>query len=73
MELLKCAKCDTELSDKMEIEYSRWVTEYFCNPDCAMSYYFEYMGSVPFDVHDLPESLKHNKVKAVNGKLYDIS
>ena len=32
-----------------EIEYSRWLCEYYCNPDCAMSRYFEYCESRPFE------------------------
>jgi hypothetical protein len=61
---MKCANCKKVLTAKMEIEYSAWMTEYFCSPKCATDKYYDYMQSVPVDFENLPESLV-----VVNGKL----
>jgi hypothetical protein len=53
------------LTNKMEVEYSPWINEFFCSPDCATDRYFDYMESRPVDfTQDLPEG-----VKVVDGKL----
>jgi hypothetical protein len=48
-EVLYCGYCNKELKDGMEIEYSSWLGEYFCCPDCATSKYYDYMGSKPLE------------------------
>ena len=74
MENMRCQYCDKELTSDMEIEYSKNTGDYFCKPDCAMSYYFEYMESTPFLINDkTPDELKERNIKVVNGKLYDLS
>ena len=73
MEIMKCTNCDKELTEDMEIEYSEEITSYFCNPDCATNYYYDYMRSTPFDVKDRYSELKDRNIKIKNGKLYDTS
>lgn len=70
MKVMKCTGCDKELKSDMEIEYSQWLSSYFCHPNCATDYYFNEMQSTPFDVKDNPEELKERGIKVVNGKLY---
>ena len=42
----------------MEIEYSPWINEFFCSPDCATDRYFNYMESRPIDFENtLPEGV----------------
>jgi hypothetical protein len=65
--LLHCGYCGKVLTNKTEIEYSRWLCEFYCNPDCAMSRYFEYCGSTPFD----EESYDDYGIKVLpDGRLY---
>lgn len=66
MEPLKCGSCKKELNGKAEIEYSSWLTEYYCDPNCATERYFEYMGSRVLDA----EGFDQDKVFFMNGKLY---
>lgn len=70
MEPLKCRSCGKELTVDMEVEYSQWLTEYFCHPDHAMDYYFNEMQSTPFDAEDRIDELEDRGLKLVNGKLY---
>ncbi|GFN32515.1 hypothetical protein PCURB6_27750 [Paenibacillus curdlanolyticus] len=70
-EVLTCKTCEVELTDKMELEYSQFVTEIFCSPDCAKQYYFEYMGSSPIDLTDKHE-LKDKGIRVVKGKIVGI-
>jgi hypothetical protein len=51
----------------MEVEYSNWINEFFCDPDCALNHYFDYMDSGPV-IDD--ERRKELKVKIINGKLH---
>lgn len=51
---MKCGNCDDVLTDQMEIEYSAWLTEYFCSPKCATDKYFNYMESASVDFENLP-------------------
>ena len=44
---MKCARCGATLTAKMEIEYSGYLGEYYCSPDCATDRYFEHMESEP--------------------------
>lgn len=67
---LKCKKCGMVLNTSMEVEYSRWVNEFFCSPDCALDYYFNYMDSAPVDFDNIPED---NIAIDGNGDLYEIS
>lgn len=72
MEAMKCKRCEMELRADMEIEYSQHLTEYFCGPDCAQDYYFDYMMSSLVDLTD-KEDLKDREIVIKNGKLYDTS
>ncbi|MCM3492870.1 hypothetical protein M4D52_05370 [Paenibacillus lactis] len=67
-EAIKCGYCDKELTDKTEIEYSQYNSEFYCNPDCAKSAYFEAMGSSPLDLTD-KQLLKEHNIKLSKGKL----
>ena len=71
MEPMRCKSCGKELTDKTEIEYSEWLGEYFCNPDCAKNHYFDYMGSRPVDLSD-KEFLRDEGIKIVKGRLYKV-
>lgn len=73
MPVIKCRNCDNELTENMEIEYSEELTSFFCKPDCAMNYYFDYMRSTPFDVKDKDNNVVERNIKIIDGKLYDIS
>lgn len=67
--VLECAWCHKELTKDMEVEYSNWLTAYYCCPDCAMSAYFEYCDSIPVDM----TRLKDYGLKALkDGKLIEI-
>ena len=60
MSEIKC-RCGKALKANMEIEYSLWVNEFFCSPDCATDRYFEYMESTPVDFENaLPEGIEIN-------------
>lgn len=52
-----CANCKKILTDKMEVEYSAHLTEYFCSPECATDKYFDYLESTPLDFSNLPAGL----------------
>ncbi len=52
------APCGKELIVDMEIEYSHQVSGYFCSPECAESFYFEYMGSVVVEREERVRLLK---------------
>ena len=59
-EIIKC-RCGKTLKADMEVEYSRWINEFFCSPDCATDRYFEYMESTPVDFENtLPEAVEIN-------------
>lgn len=47
-----CANCDLTLTDKTEIEYSRALRQFYCNPGCATDQYFKNMGSIPLESLD---------------------
>lgn len=57
---MKCtyAPCDKKLTVDMEIEYSHQVSSYFCSPECAESFYFEYMGSTVVERKERVKLLK---------------
>ena len=66
MEVLKCSVCGKELKSDMEIEYSHWINEFFCSPDCATDRYFNYMESNPIDFENtLPEGVTVNNSGAL--------
>jgi hypothetical protein len=67
MEVITCKCCNKELNESMEVEYSNWINEFFCDPDCALNHYFDYMDSGPV-IDD--ERRKELKVKIINGKLH---
>lgn len=65
--LLSCGWCGKVLSKDMEIEYSDWLTMYFCSPNCATSKYYDCMGSMPLEKHDYSS----HKIKLMkDGRLY---
>lgn len=70
-ERLKCQRCDIPLTANMPLEYSKHLGDVFCSPDCAMDYYFDYMGSIPIDCKDIDkEDLKRYGVKVLKGNVY---
>lgn len=48
-DVIRCRNCDKGITDKTEVEYSEELTSFFCNPNCATNYYYEYMRSVPLE------------------------
>lgn len=71
MNVLKCRTCQKELTNTMEIEFCGHTNDYFCNPDCASTFYFDYMKSNPIDLTDR-EDLENDGVLIKRGKLYQI-
>ena len=49
---MDCDNCGKKLTNKMEIEYSSWLCELYCSPDCAEDRYFDYMESKPISFID---------------------
>lgn len=41
MEEIKCGMCGKHLTEKTEVEYSEWYTEFFCDPNHAVTYYMD--------------------------------
>lgn len=67
---MKCSNCNKELTENMEIEHCRQTgTDYFCNHECAIYFYFEYMSSRTIDTADEKE-LENDGIYIKNGKLY---
>ena len=66
-EAVKCGNCKENLITDMEIEYSKVTGEYFCSPDCATEYYFEYMESSPVCIDD-----RYDFKIRDNGVIYDM-
>lgn len=68
-EKIRCSlnTCNKILTNKTEIEYSQELGVYFCNYDCAIEHYMDYMRSVPLDtiIDD------NEEVHFVNGILID--
>lgn len=58
MKKIKCDNCKKQLKPDMEIEFSRWIGEYFCGHDCAVDRYFNYMESLPLDEEEKHEFFK---------------
>lgn len=50
----------------MEIEYSDFLCEYYCSPDCATDRYYDYMGSTVLYNTELKE---HNLKVLNNGQI----
>ena len=68
MKPLLCRNCNKELTTKTEIEYSRWLTEYFCNTECATNHYYNYLESTPVNLTDKTE-LKNREIIIKKGCL----
>ena len=47
---VKCAlkTCDKEITNKTEVEYSEYLGAYFCNFDCAVEHFMDYLQCYPF-------------------------
>lgn len=67
---VKCGACEKDITNKTEVEYSGFLTEYFCNPDCATDRYFDYMQSTPFQFEK--DKMRERKLTLKNDKLYEI-
>lgn len=68
MDKVLCKRCEKPITSKTEVEYSDWLTEFFCDNECAMEHYLEYMGSTVFEFDEY--SLEKAKVTFKDGKLY---
>ncbi|MFB0831518.1 hypothetical protein ACEU2D_18185 [Brevibacillus laterosporus] len=68
MNVIKCGKCDKEITNKTEVEYSEEYGEFYCNFECAVDDFFDRARCTPFQFEE--HELKENKVKLVRGKLY---
>lgn len=61
-EIIRCAVCENEIKDSMEVEYSAYLNEFFCSPDCATERYFGYLSSFCVDLEaEIPEGAEINK------------
>ncbi len=65
-----CGYCKKPITDETEVEYSEYLTEFFCNPDCAKNEYFEQMQSSPFEFSEANVSRKNLAIE--NGKLFRV-
>jgi hypothetical protein len=72
MKRLYCAFCHKPLSHNTEIEYSGELTEFYCDPSCATSAYFDYMRSVPVNIENkgIVEVEKHILYIDNDGKIF---
>ncbi len=68
MQDMKCSWCKQILTDKMEIEYSADMCEFYCCPDCATSSYYERLRSRVLDLTDT-EFFENHGIKIIKGKL----
>lgn len=50
--------CQKKITEKSEAEYSEWLNEIFCCPDCAKEVYFDKMRSHPLLGEDLKQFIK---------------
>lgn len=67
-EAVKCGKCKKEITTRTEVEYSEELTEYYCNYDCAVERFFDYMRCTPFQFEeDLGKELT-----VIGGVLHEI-
>lgn len=71
MEQMTCYSCNTTLKSEMDIEYSNWLSEYFCSPGCAIDSYFNHMESRPLDLENT-EELEEYGIKLVDGELFRV-
>jgi len=56
-----CHRCQTPLKASMEVEYSRFLNEFYCSFACAVDRYFEYMESTCVDIDNtMPEKTEIN-------------
>lgn len=55
---MKCDNCEKELTTRMEVEHSAWLSEYYCSSKCATDRYFNYTESTPVDFENLPVGVK---------------
>ncbi|MBT2759991.1 hypothetical protein [Paenibacillus sp. ISL-20] len=65
-----CPTCKKEITVEMEVEYSAYLTEFFCSPDCAIQEYMEQMQSSPFEMTE--ENVRTKNLAIENGKLYRV-
>jgi len=67
-EIIKCESCGKEISNKTEVEYSQYLSAFFCNFDCAVEHFMDYMQCTPFSFD--PHEMKGKQVRLVRGKLH---
>ncbi|MBU8573740.1 hypothetical protein [Bacillus pumilus] len=65
---IKCGMCGKHITDKTEVEYSEWLTEFICDPKHALTYYMDQAQSRPLEFDKDP--LNRLGVKLENGTLY---
>lgn len=70
MDAVRCGNCGKEITSDMEVEFSEYLTEFFCNPDCAKQEYFEQMQSSPFEMSE--GNVRRKNLAIENGKLYRV-
>lgn len=68
MGLLKCGRCNEPLTSKTEIEYSRELSTFYCNTDCATDAYYEVMQSTPLE--GIKDEMKSRGLSFKKGKLH---
>lgn len=47
--IILCGSCGKRLTNDQEIEFSKHLSEFFCNSKCATDRYFSVMESAPVD------------------------
>lgn len=68
MEKIKCGMCGKHITNKTEVEYSEWYTEFFCDPNHAATYYMDQAQSRPLEFDK--DSLRSLGLVLKNGILY---
>lgn len=53
--IIVCGFCGKKITNSDEIEYSRFLCELYCCPDCATSKYYEYLESKPIKFDEILE------------------
>lgn len=68
MNEVKCGRCNEPLTNKTEIEYSKELSTYYCDPDCATDAYYEAMQSTPLE--GIEDEMESKGLFFKKGKLY---
>lgn len=60
--------CNKPITNKTEVEYSAELSEFYCNYNCAVDRFFDYMRCTPFQFEE--HEMKEREVVLKRRKLY---